>query len=92
MVHHGDEQIEQHNDVDNGVRTEHEHSPEPCEYLDSVQFKTIQVHQAEHGPEQRLGGLEQTVSQTDTRIFKCDRYDQRSLYANTNAIYEVNAN
>lgn len=60
MIHHGDEQVEQHDDVDDGVRAEHEHAPEAREDLDAVQLERVQVHQPEGRPEQRLHGLKQT--------------------------------
>ena len=33
--HHGDQQVDQHNDDDDGVASKHEQSPEPSELLDA---------------------------------------------------------
>ena len=35
MVHHGDEEIEQDNDVNQRKATEHDETPEPGELLDA---------------------------------------------------------
>jgi hypothetical protein len=60
VVHHGDQQVQQHHDVDHRVRAEHQHAPEAGEALDAGQLKVVQVHQAENGPEECLRRLEQT--------------------------------
>ena len=49
--HHGDQQVDQHNDDDDGVATEHEQGPEPGELLDAGQLEVVQVDQSKHGPE-----------------------------------------
>ena len=43
MVHHGDEQVEQHDDVDDRERAEHEQAAEPGELLDAAQLEVIQI-------------------------------------------------
>ena len=59
MVHHGDEQVEEDDDVDDGEGAEHEETGEASELLDAGQLEVVQVDQAEDGPKQRLGGLPQ---------------------------------
>lgn len=61
MIHHGDQEIQKDDNVDDRVSTEHQHTPEPGEHLDAVQLEALEIHQAEHRPEERLYGLEQTV-------------------------------
>ena len=60
--HHGDQQVDQHNDDDDRVAAEHEQGPESGELRDSGQLEVLQVDQPEHGPEQRLACLKQTVN------------------------------
>ena len=60
MVHHGDEQVEQDDDVDDGERAEHDQAPEPRELLDPGELKVVQVDQAEGGPEQSLACFPKT--------------------------------
>lgn len=62
MIHHGDEQVQQHDNIDDRVRAKHQHSPEPRKDLDAVQIEAVQVDQSENGPEQSLGCLEQAVN------------------------------
>ena len=57
MIHHGNEQVEKDDDVDDGEASEHDEAPEPGELLDSSQLKVVQVYQAECCPEQGLRGL-----------------------------------
>ena len=64
MVHHGDEQVEQDDDVDDGERAEHDQAPEPRELLDPGQFKVVQVDQTEGGPEQGLACFPKTEKLT----------------------------
>lgn len=59
MVHHGDEKVEQYDDVDDGEAAEHKEAPEPGELLDPGQLEVVKVDEAEGGPEQGLGGLPQ---------------------------------
>lgn len=58
MIHHGDQEIEENDDVDDRVSTEHQHTPEPGEHLDAVQLETLEIHQAEDRPEERLNRFE----------------------------------
>ena len=60
MIHHGDEEVEQDDDVDDRETPEHNQTPEPGELLDSSQLEVVQVDQAEGGPEQGLRGLPET--------------------------------
>ena len=57
MIHHRDEQIEQHNDVDDGEASKHDEAPEPGELLDPRELEVVQVYQAERRPEKGLCGL-----------------------------------
>ena len=57
MIHHRDEQIEQHNDVDDGEAPKHNEAPEPGELLDPRELEVVQVYQAERRPEKGLCGL-----------------------------------
>ena len=57
MVHHRDEQIEQHDDVDDGEAPKHDEAPEPGELLDPRELEVVQVYQAERRPEKGLCGL-----------------------------------
>lgn len=41
MIHHGDEKIQQHNNIYDGVTAEHQHSPEARKYFYSIELKTI---------------------------------------------------
>ncbi len=61
VVHHGDEEVEEDDDVDDGEGAEHEEAGEARELLDAGQLEVVQVDQAEDGPEQGLGGLPQAV-------------------------------
>ena len=57
MVHHSDEEVEEDDDVDEGVAAEHEEAEEARELLDAGQLEVLQVDQPEHRPEQRLRRL-----------------------------------
>ena len=57
VVHHGDQQVEQHDDVDDGEGAEHDEAPEPGELLDAGQLKVVQINQTKYGPEQCLNGF-----------------------------------
>ena len=59
VVHHGDEEVEEHDNVDDGEGAEHDEAPEPCELLDAGQLKVVQIYQAEGRPEQSLTGFPQ---------------------------------
>ena len=54
MIHHGDEKIEQNDNIDDGEGTKHEHAPEPGELLDAGQLKVVQIDQPKNGPKQSL--------------------------------------
>lgn len=60
MIHHSDQEIQKDDDVDDRVSAEHQHTPEPGEYLDAIQLEALEVHQAENRPEEGLRGLKQT--------------------------------
>ena len=59
MVHHGDEEVEQDDDVDDGEGAEHDEAPEPRELLDARQLKVVEVDEAKGGPEEGLSCLPQ---------------------------------
>ena len=44
MIHHSDQEIEKHDDVDDGEASEHDQAPEPGELLDPRKFKVVQVY------------------------------------------------
>lgn len=67
MIHHGDEQIEQHHDVDDGIGPKHQHTPEASEDLNSIQVETIQVDKAKDGPEQRLCCFEEAEEEGEVK-------------------------
>ena len=54
VVHHGDQEVEQHDDVDDGEAPEHDETPEPCELLDPSQLEVVQVDETEGCPEEGL--------------------------------------
>ena len=66
VVHHGDEQIEQDNDVDDGEGAKHDEAPEPGELLDPGELKVVQVNQAKGRPEQGLACLPKTENTSET--------------------------
>ena len=51
MIHHRDQEIEKHDDVDDREAPEHDEAPEPGELLDPRQLKVVQVYQTKRGPE-----------------------------------------
>lgn len=51
MIHHGDQQVQQDDDVDDGIGAEHEHAPKTGEYLDAIQIEAVQVDESEYCPE-----------------------------------------
>ena len=57
MIHHGNQQVEQHNDVDQREASEHDEAPESGKLLDPCQLEVVQVYQAERRPEKGLCGL-----------------------------------
>ena len=60
MIHHGDEKIEQDDDVDDREASEHNETPEPGEFFYSSQLKVVQVNQTKSCPEQSLSCLPET--------------------------------
>jgi hypothetical protein len=62
MIHHGDQKVQEYDDIDDRVGPEHQHSPEPGEALDASQLKVVQIDEAKHSPEQCLCRLKQTVN------------------------------
>ena len=60
MIHHGDQEIQQDDDVDDREAPEHDETPESRELFDSCQLKIVQVYQAKSGPKQSLRCLPQT--------------------------------
>ena len=54
MIHHGNQQVEQHDDVDQWEAPEHDEAPEPGELLDPCELKVVQIYEAECRPEQGL--------------------------------------
>ena len=64
VVHHGDKQVEQDDDVDDGERAEHDQAPEPRELLDPGELKVVQVDQTEGGPEKGLACFPKTENLT----------------------------
>ena len=69
VVHHGDEEIEQDDDVDDGEGAEHDEAPEPRELLDPGQLEVVQVYQAKGGPKQGLTCFPKTES-TNVKLDK----------------------
>ena len=60
VIHHGDEKIEQDDDVDDREASEHDETPEPGELFYSSQLKVVQVYQTKSCPEQSLCCLPET--------------------------------
>ena len=76
MIHHGNQQVEQHNDVDQREASEHDEAPEPSELLDPGQLEVVQVYQAERRPEQGLWRL------PEAEIIKCSEIIKLPLISN----------
>ena len=60
VVHHGNQEIEKDDDVDQREAAEHDESPEPGELLDPTELEVVQIYQAKSCPEQCLCCLPQT--------------------------------
>ena len=60
MIHHRYQQVEQHDDVDQGETPEHDEAPEPRELLDARKLEVVQIYETKSCPKQRLRGLPQT--------------------------------
>lgn len=52
--HHGNQHVQQDDNVDHAVRAEHEQAPEAREALDAGQVERLQVDEAERSPEKGL--------------------------------------
>ena len=76
MIHHGNQQVEQHDDVDQGEASEHDESPEPGELLDTGELEVVQVYQTERCPEQGLWSL------PEAEIIKCSEIIKLPLISN----------
>ena len=61
MIHHGNEQVQEDDDVDDWKAAEHDEAPEPGELLDPGQLEVVQVYQAKRGPEKGLRCLPEAV-------------------------------
>jgi hypothetical protein len=51
MIHHGDQKVEKHDNIDDGVSPEHQHPPEPGKALYASQLKVVQIDESKHSPE-----------------------------------------
>jgi hypothetical protein len=51
MIHHGDQKVQENDNIDDRVSPEHQHSPEPGEALDTSQLKVVQIDESKHSPE-----------------------------------------
>ena len=60
MIHHGDQEIQQDDDVDDREAPEHDETPESRELFDSRQLEVVQVYQTKCCPKQSLRCLPQT--------------------------------
>ena len=54
MIHHCNEKIEEHDDVDYWKGTKHDETPKSCTFFYSRQFKIIEVNQTKCSPKQSL--------------------------------------
>lgn len=43
MIHHGDEEIQEDNDVDDGIGAEHQHTPKSREHFDAVKLEALEI-------------------------------------------------
>ena len=68
MVHHGDEKVEEDDDVDEREAAEHDEAPEPGELLDAPQLEVIQINEAEGSPEESLGCFPQAEAENIKRM------------------------
>ena len=76
VVHHGDEEVEQDDDVDDGEGAEHDEAPEPRELLDPGELEVVQVYEAESRPEQGLWCLPEAA------IIQCSELIKLPLISN----------
>ena len=66
--HHGNQHVQQDDNVDNRIRSEHQKAPEARETLTAGQFKGLQIHQTEAGPKQRLRSFKEAKRNFRVRI------------------------
>ena len=76
MIHHGNEQVQEDDDVNDWKAAEHNEAPESGELLDPCQLEVVQVYQAERRPEQGLRGL------PEAEIIKCSEIIKLPLISN----------
>ena len=79
MIHHGDQKVQEHDNIDDRVRPEHQHSPEPGEALDASQLEVVQIDESKHSPEQRLSRLKQTVNRKQVLLITTHLVPKREL-------------
>lgn len=79
MIHHSDQKVQEHDNIDDRVGPEHQHSPEPGEALDASQLKVVQIDEAKHSPEQSLSRLKQTVNREQALLITINLTLQRKL-------------
>jgi len=79
MIHHGNQKVQEHDNIDDRVRPEHQHSPEPGEALDASQLKVVQIDEAKHSPEQCLSRLKQTVNRQQFLLVTIHLTPQRKV-------------
>lgn len=90
--HHGNQQVEKHDDVDDGVRAEHKHGPEPREGAQTHQLEGVQFNETKRSPKQGLGGLEQAArgrGKTLVRVLGDERTDPRYGGGHTRLDYHL---
>ena len=87
MVHHGNEEVEERNNVDDGEGAKHDEAPEPRELLDPGQLKVVEIYQAEGRPEQSLtgfpqagGGNESSVSSVSNNLSPLQPISSQHIY------------
>ena len=80
MIHHGNEQVQEDDDVDDWKAAEHDEAPEPRELLDPGELEVVQVYQAKRRPEQRLRGLPEAIMRKVSYL----RVENNSRRVNTN--------
>ena len=75
MVHHGNQEIEQDNDVNEGETAEHDETPKPCKLFDTTQLKVVQVYKSKCCPKQCLACFPQTMNykenEKNLQMLKC---------------------
>ena len=84
MIHHGDQKVQEHDNIDDRVSPEHQHSPEPGEALDASQLKVVQIDEAKHSPEQCLSRLKQTANRQKVLLVTIHLTLQRKILSWSN--------